>query len=69
MENAPNYRVTVVNFDISFFRLVAFFVKAALASIPAAIIVAFVLMLIGVLIRAIFGFAGFGWWGMGMHNI
>jgi hypothetical protein len=69
METAPNNRVTVVDIDISFFRLVAFFVKASLAAIPAAIIVALVLMLIGMLVRAIFGFGGFGWWGMGMHNI
>ncbi|MDB5569020.1 MAG: hypothetical protein JWN93_203 [Hyphomicrobiales bacterium] len=69
METAPNNRVTVVDIDISFFRLVAFFVKASLAAIPAAIIVALVLMLIGLLVRAIFGIGGFNWWGMGMHTL
>lgn len=62
----PESRVTVVDIDISFGRLVAFFVKASLAAIPAAIIVGLILMLIGVLVRGIFGFA---WTGMGMHNI
>ena len=57
--------VVVVDLDISFWRLVLFFVKASLAAIPAAIIAGFILMLIGIILRGVFGF---GWWGtMGMH--
>ena len=57
--------VVLVDLDISFWRLVLFFVKASLAAIPAAIIAGFILMLIGIIIRGLFGF---GWWGMmGMH--
>ena len=39
-------RVVVVDLRIPFVRLVLFFVKAAFAAIPAAIIVGFLLMLI-----------------------
>jgi hypothetical protein len=36
--NGPDQRIVVVDLRIPFFRLVFFFVKVALASIPAAII-------------------------------
>jgi len=39
-------RIVLVDLRIPFFRLVMFFVKAALAAIPAAIIVGFLLMLV-----------------------
>lgn len=61
MTNGSESRVTLVDFDVPFLRLVFFFVKASLAAIPAAIIVGFVLMLFGVLLRAVLGF---GHWGM-----
>jgi|LauGreDrversion4_2_1035121.scaffolds.fasta_scaffold1757131_2 hypothetical protein len=64
-------RVALIDLDISFGRLVLFFVKASLAMIPAAFIVALVLMLAGALARALFG--GFGMWGgwsfMDMHRL
>ena len=44
-------RVTVVDFDMSFGHLVRFFVKAAIAAIPAAII----LFVIGIAVAAVFG--------------
>ena len=53
--NGPIERVVVVDLRISFFRLMMFFVKAALAAIPAAIIVGFVLMLIGAALVAMLG--------------
>jgi uncharacterized protein YacL len=53
----PSYRITIVDFDIPFGRLVAFFVKASLAAIPAAIIATFILSLIWIVIAAIFGLA------------
>jgi hypothetical protein len=62
MADGPANRVTLVDLDVPFGRLVFFFVKAALAAIPAAIIVMIILMLIGFLLRAVFGF---GHWGMG----
>ena len=38
MADPNSYRVTVTDIDVPFTRLVAFFVKAGLAAIPAAII-------------------------------
>jgi hypothetical protein len=51
-------RTVVVDIDIPFTRLVAFFIKAALASIPAAIIVWIIVMLLMGLFGMMFGF---GW--------
>ena len=65
-------RVALIDLDISFGRLVLFFVKAALAMIPAAFIVMLILMLVGVLVRALFGGLGgmMSWWGfMDMHRL
>lgn len=53
--NVPPPRVTLTNIDIPFTRLVAFFVKASLAAIPAAIILMLIFMVIGLLLGAIFG--------------
>ena len=39
MADPNSYRVTVTDIDVPFTRLVAFFVKAALAAIPAMLIV------------------------------
>jgi hypothetical protein len=44
-------RVTVVDFDMSFGHLVMLFVKAAIAAIPAAI----VLVMLGVILVAVLG--------------
>ena len=48
-------RFVIVDLRIPFFRLVLFFIKAALAAIPAAIVVGFLLMLVTALIAAAFG--------------
>jgi hypothetical protein len=48
-------RIVIVDLRVSFFRLVIFFIKAAFALIPAAIIVGFLLMLATALAAAIFG--------------
>jgi hypothetical protein len=58
--NSPDYRMTVVDLRIPFWRLVAFFVKSALAVIPAAIILALIFALIGVVIGMLWGTLGFG---------
>ncbi len=51
----PQHRITISDIDIPFSRLVAFFVKASLAAIPAAIIVWIVLALFWVFFAAIIG--------------
>jgi hypothetical protein len=56
----PQHRMTISDIDIPFSRLVAFFVKSALAAIPAAIIVWLVIALIWLVLASIFG-PGF-WW-------
>jgi hypothetical protein len=56
-ENAQ--RFVIVDLRIPFFRLVLFFVKAALAVIPAAIIVGFLIMLVTALVAALVGDSGF----------
>jgi len=48
-------RIVIVDLRIPFFRLVMFFIKAALAAIPAAIVVGFLLMLATALVAAILG--------------
>ena len=53
--NESAQRFIVVDLRIPFFRLVLFFIKAALAAIPAAIVVGFLLMLVTALIAAILG--------------
>ena len=65
MTNGPENRVTLSDIDVPFGRLVFFFVKAALAAIPAAFIVMLILMLMGFLLSAVFGG---GHWGIG-HRI
>ncbi len=52
-------RFVIVDLRIPFVRLVLFFVKAALAAIPAAIIVGVLLMLATGLVAGLFGNGGF----------
>jgi hypothetical protein len=52
-------RFVIVDLRIPFVRLVFFFVKAALAAIPAAIILGFLLMLVTALLAALVGEGGF----------
>ena len=51
-------RFVIVDLRIPFFRLVLFFVKAALAAIPAAIILGILLMLVTALVAALIGDSG-----------
>ena len=51
-------RIVVVDLRIPFVRLVLFFVKAALAAIPAAIIIGFLLMLVTALFAGLAGDCG-----------
>jgi hypothetical protein len=51
----PIQHIVVTDLRIPFIRLVMFFVKVALAAIPAAIIVGLFLMLLSAVIAAIFG--------------
>jgi hypothetical protein len=52
-------RFVIVDLRIPFVRLMLFFVKAALAAIPAAIIVGFALMLAAALVAGLVGDGGF----------
>lgn len=52
-------RFVIVDLRIPFVRLVLFFVKAALAAIPAAIILGLLLMLVTALLAALIGDGGF----------
>jgi hypothetical protein len=51
-------RIVVVDLRIPFVRLVLFFVKVAIAAIPAAIIVGLLLMLVTALFAALAGDGG-----------
>jgi hypothetical protein len=57
--NGQRNPVTVVNFDIPFGRLVAFFVKASLAAIPAAINVWVILWLLAAAVWGLLGLSFF----------
>ncbi len=57
--NDSAQRIVVVDLRVPFVRLVLFFIKAALAAIPAAIVVGFLLMLVTALIAALIGHGGF----------
>jgi VIT1/CCC1 family predicted Fe2+/Mn2+ transporter len=52
-------RLVIVDLRIPFIRLMLFFVKAALAAIPAAIIVGLLLMLVTALVAALVGDGSF----------
>jgi hypothetical protein len=52
-------RIAIVDLRIPFFRLVMFFIKAALAAIPALIVVGFLLMLATALVAGTLGDHGF----------
>ncbi|HET7680326.1 MAG TPA: hypothetical protein VFK79_09365 [Xanthobacteraceae bacterium] len=53
--NGPAQRFVLVDLRIPFFRLVFFFVKAALAAIPAAIILSIIAFVLSALFWAIVG--------------
>ncbi|TAK49894.1 MAG: hypothetical protein EPO23_01340 [Xanthobacteraceae bacterium] len=59
----PDNSVTISDIQIPFWHLVAFFVKASIAAIPAAIIVAILYAAIAILV---FGLTGLG--PIGMHR-
>ena len=53
--NGPVQRFVLVDLPIPFFRLVFFFVKAALAAVPAAIILSIIAFVLSALFWAIVG--------------
>jgi hypothetical protein len=53
--NGPAQPFVIVDLRIPFFRLVLFFVKAALAVIPAAIILSVIAFIVSALFYAVFG--------------
>jgi hypothetical protein len=67
MNRMPATQNTVItDIDIPFGRLIMIFVKFGLASIPAAILLTIIFMVIGLILSAIFG-AGF--YGMMNSNM
>ncbi|MGL4441341.1 MAG: hypothetical protein ACRCUE_18955 [Bosea sp. (in: a-proteobacteria)] len=54
-------RVSLASLDVSFGRLVLFFVKAGLAAIPAILIIMLTVGVVGAILRGIFRV---GFWGM-----
>lgn len=56
----PSSRTVLTDIDIPFGRLVLFFVKVALAAIPATLIVAVILAFIGWILQLLFGFGHMG---------
>jgi hypothetical protein len=53
--DGPTQRFVIVDLRIPFFRLVFFFVKAALAAIPAAMILSIIAFVLSALFFAIMG--------------
>jgi hypothetical protein len=53
--NQPIQRIVVVDLRVPFIRLVFFFVKAALAAVPAAIIIGAIAMVVSAIIAALLG--------------
>ncbi|NCA72951.1 MAG: hypothetical protein EOM91_23430 [Sphingobacteriia bacterium] len=53
--NEVNNRVTVVDIQMPFLSMVVFMVKAAIAAIPAIIILTILSMIIGGIFTAMFG--------------
>jgi hypothetical protein len=58
----PPQRITISDIDIPFWRLVAIFIKWAIAAIPAAIVMTIIMMIIS----GIFMLLGAGWMMRGM---
>ena len=56
MEGSP---ISIIDIRIPFWRLVAFFVKAAIAAIPAAIIVGIIYFLVAGVLFAMIGIGRF----------
>ena len=51
----PQHRTVIADIDVPFTRLVAFFVKAALAAIPATLIVWVILAVTWFILASVFG--------------
>ncbi len=58
MENNSNNQVTIVDIKMPFMSMVAFMIKAAIAAIPAFIIVSLIITGISIVLSTIFGGAG-----------
>ncbi len=58
--NGPAQRFVIVDLRIPFFRLVFFFVKATLAVIPAAIILALIAFVVSALLYGLIGSGSIG---------
>jgi len=55
MDNSNNNQVTIVDIKMPFMSMVVFMIKAAIAAIPAFLILSLIMMGISVLLSTIFG--------------
>jgi hypothetical protein len=55
MDNNSNNQVTIVDIKMPFMSMVVFMIKAAIAAIPAFLILSLIMMGISVLLGTIFG--------------
>jgi hypothetical protein len=66
--NGPVQRIVLTDLRVPFFRLVFFFVKAALAAIPAAIILSLIAFVLSALVYGLMGAGNMssmmGRWGL-----
>ncbi len=58
MDNSNNNQVTIVDIKMPFMSMVVFMIKAAIAAIPAFLILSRIMMGISVLLSTIFGGGG-----------
>ncbi|MCP4009914.1 MAG: hypothetical protein GY726_10425 [Proteobacteria bacterium] len=55
MENSSTYKVTIVDIKMPFMSMMVFMIKAAIAAIPAFLILSFIITGISILLSSIFG--------------
>jgi len=58
MDNSNNNQVTIVDIKMPFMSMVVFMIKAAIAAIPAFLILSLIMMSMSVLLSTIFGGGG-----------
>jgi hypothetical protein len=62
-QGTANQRTVLTDIEIPFGRLIVIFIKFGLASIPAAIVLMIIFMVIGLILTAIFGVGFMTMWG------
>ncbi len=57
MENSSTNKVTIVDIKMPFMSMVVFMIKAAIAAIPAFLVLSFIITGISIMLSSIFGAA------------